>query len=1120
MITIAAVGSASDAAGYYARDNYYTADQHEDASAWAGEGAQELGLSGCVDADAFERVLAGKLPNGAVLDGKRGEHRPGWDITMSASKSVSLLALVGGDKRLVGAVREAARATLGWAERTIAEARSWNGKGQEVERTGKLVAATFLHDVNRNGEPQLHVHAVVANVTRTADGKWRALRPDELYNRQHVMGAVFNAELRARVEALGYETTPARNARDGAFEIAGVSRKVVEAFSTRSAEIAAHLDAAGRDGSARERELAALATRGTKDPSLSAEQRAEGWRALAERVGLNARARVDAALERAGRGETVWGQAMRGLRGVGERGVALAARMGSTPRDGDPLVPERLGRLEPRAFAAAQAVASAVRDLGEREAAFDRLDLVRTALERGGPVTVADVEARLALLESKGLLVGDGGRMVTPAGAVRLERTHLDQVEAGVGRSAPIVPVAEAAFRAQEAARELGLRQLNPGQEAAAALILSSSDRVVNVQGGPGRGKSAALAPVVAIAKAEGRNVVGLATASRTARALGHDTGATASTVAGFLARYARVIDGAAPAENIADLKGSLLLLDEASQVGTYDMERLVRLANLAGVARLVTVGDTRQLGAVNAGKPFAQSQAAGHTTAHLSENLRSKSEQMKAVTAALDRGDVAGVFEVLRPDTIEVARGDQAVTAAQMWAALPTAERDQTLLLASGRAMRAAANAAAQIELKNAGEIEGTGVRLDVLDRLTITKEGARHLRAYEEGRVVEFRTDLSVQGFARGEQGVVVGAEGKDVALRIPSGEVRVFRPDRLPRNLKQDAVSVFAVKQVTLHKGDRIRWTENDRDRGLLNADMARVEEVGGGRLVVSLIADGTVHELGERDRMLKRLDLAYAVNVHIAQGVTSANGIVVMDSRERNLNSIKAFLVALTRVADRATLVVDDPAKLERAVSRNPGEKASAIEVADKGAKPAQPADSATIRLPSTYPLETDAIGRYSRAYAAVELAAQQREWPDRSDVRAAQAGADMLDRLRSNGAEDLRTVLDRMPGLAIEIAAGKLDQAWRAWVDEGRARASSGAQYADRFVVDWRAASGERAAATGNDTTWRAERKMERLVERMDRQPALERALEKRIPERQIEIDRSGVDRARDMDRGR
>ena len=51
MISVAAVGSASDAAAYYAQDNYYTADQAEGVSAWAGEGAAELGLSGPVDAE-------------------------------------------------------------------------------------------------------------------------------------------------------------------------------------------------------------------------------------------------------------------------------------------------------------------------------------------------------------------------------------------------------------------------------------------------------------------------------------------------------------------------------------------------------------------------------------------------------------------------------------------------------------------------------------------------------------------------------------------------------------------------------------------------------------------------------------------------------------------------------------------------------------------------------------------------------------------------------------------------------------------------------------------------------------------------------------------------------------
>ena len=79
-----------------------------------------------------------------------------------------------------------------------------------MQKTGKLVAATFLHDVNRLGEPQLHVHAVIVNATKGADGKWHALKNDVLYDSQHLLGAVHNADFRARLEAMGYATVQQR----------------------------------------------------------------------------------------------------------------------------------------------------------------------------------------------------------------------------------------------------------------------------------------------------------------------------------------------------------------------------------------------------------------------------------------------------------------------------------------------------------------------------------------------------------------------------------------------------------------------------------------------------------------------------------------------------------------------------------------------------------------------------------------------------------------------------------------------------------------------------------------------------------------------------------------------
>jgi hypothetical protein len=84
-------------------------------------------------------------------------------------------------------------------------------------------------------------------------------------------------------------------------------------------------------------------------------------------------------------------------------------------------VPERAGRLSPQQWAAAQAVAAGARHLSENEAAFSRLELIRASLSLGGPAKVADVEARIATLAARGLLIIDAdGQMVTTEAAVTL----------------------------------------------------------------------------------------------------------------------------------------------------------------------------------------------------------------------------------------------------------------------------------------------------------------------------------------------------------------------------------------------------------------------------------------------------------------------------------------------------------------------------------------------------------------------------------------------------------------------------------------------------------------------------------------------------------------------------
>jgi conjugative relaxase-like TrwC/TraI family protein len=123
MLSIASVKSASGSAAYFAADNYYTIGEGTEHSVWYGEGASELGLEGGVTKDAFEKILNGFTANGEQV-GIAGKRRLGLDLTFSASKSASVLALVGKDQRLIDAFGQSVKDTLKFVEQNLVQART------------------------------------------------------------------------------------------------------------------------------------------------------------------------------------------------------------------------------------------------------------------------------------------------------------------------------------------------------------------------------------------------------------------------------------------------------------------------------------------------------------------------------------------------------------------------------------------------------------------------------------------------------------------------------------------------------------------------------------------------------------------------------------------------------------------------------------------------------------------------------------------------------------------------------------------------------------------------------------------------------------------------------------
>ncbi|EMB1663092.1 conjugative transfer relaxase/helicase TraI [Escherichia coli] len=266
------ISSIKGDAGYYSHeDNYYASGSLE--SRWMGEGAEKLGLKGEVVNADMDAVRQGKLPDGSDLSrmvNGVNKHRSGYDLTFSAPKSVSVMALVGEDRRFIEAHNRAVAVVMQEVEKLVSARITEDGKTETV-LTGNMVAALYNHDTSRDLDPHLHTHALVFNAT-FADEKWRSLASDtrmktgfseNLYATKIALGNLYRSALREDIESMGFETVAA--GKNGLWELKDVP---VDVFSSRSQAIR---EVAGPDASAKSRDVAALDTRQAKawaDPDL------------------------------------------------------------------------------------------------------------------------------------------------------------------------------------------------------------------------------------------------------------------------------------------------------------------------------------------------------------------------------------------------------------------------------------------------------------------------------------------------------------------------------------------------------------------------------------------------------------------------------------------------------------------------------------------------------------------------------------------------------------------------------------------------------------------------------------------------------------------------------------
>ena len=172
---------------------YYSQD-HQMLGRWQGFGAERLGLRNAVQRDDFLQLCQNLNP----VTGERltqrdkttrvdsghevANRRIFYDFTFSPPKSVSLLALLAQDQRLIEAHDRAVVLALAELEQ-FAATRIRKGGIEEGDRvTGNLVCAAFLHTSSRALDPQLHTHFVLFNCTwDKTEQRWKALQTGDMF---------------------------------------------------------------------------------------------------------------------------------------------------------------------------------------------------------------------------------------------------------------------------------------------------------------------------------------------------------------------------------------------------------------------------------------------------------------------------------------------------------------------------------------------------------------------------------------------------------------------------------------------------------------------------------------------------------------------------------------------------------------------------------------------------------------------------------------------------------------------------------------------------------------------------------------------------------------------------
>lgn len=893
MLSIAKLSSPSGALSYYEKDGYYSKDdpEHIQATEWFGRGARELDLKGYIKADQFQSILAGQVPNGPQLGRMiKGEltHFPGTDLTFSAPKSVSILAETGPDKILRRVHDRAVKSTLTWMEKNILETRIFSRETLEQEHKNdqKMITALFRHNTSRDLDPQLHTHAVIANMVQGQDGKWRSFDNNSLYLNKLLMGAMYRSHLAQNLARLGI--TMNQTHADGRFEISKVPSELLDLFSSRAKTIREKAKEFGTSNPATLEKITLMSRSAKKE--VNRDNLRQKWTGQIKEAGFTMK-------------QLSLHYARIFINRESSRGIAD------------------------------KAIEHSRTHLSERSAVFTEQNLKIIALGYAlGKARPAHIDAALNRALEKSTLQQykteqqDNTLYTTPE-MIRLEQKILQQHDKGKLATDPFLSSSIINEKLQDT-------PLNPGQKNAVILSLTSVNRFIGIQGSAGTGKTTLLKQVKQLSQYSGLNIMGLAPSSSAANTLSEETKIPSQTLSSFLAKFDGVIHDRLTDSGQKELKNqfknTMVILDESSFASSKQMYGLLKIANEIQIPRVILVGDTKQLEAVEAGIPFNALQKSGMRTAKVTEIVRQRNEVTKETVEHTLGQNINAAFRKLGNNIHEFTDTGLAENAADRWLALSPALRQSTAIIAPTHESVDKINELIHDKLFQEGQLGEKSLHTEVLKPVNLTQIQKSLAKSYQPEQRILFNFDYKSLNIKRGDLLTICSVDQKKglIHLEGKKGEI-----DWIPSKVagkRHGAIEVYNAKEISLNENEHVRWTKNNHKLDLSNNENATITKITDS--AVTLETDrGFKTRLNQDDLQLKHMTYAYASTIHAAQGKTVDNLIAVMESGRPALNNQKSFYVTVSRAKNEVELLTDNTLELQKSIERNTGESIAALDL---------------------------------------------------------------------------------------------------------------------------------------------------------------------------------------------